>query len=156
MRLVLVLALLFTPLVAVRAADAAFTRVWPQWRTTESFDRITEYFGGGENTGGQIVVRTHADARAGYYFLVRLNDASALAGAKFALEVIRPDAPDPKVFAFPAEAHAGGTVFLLGLTGTDWPGGEKAHPVAWKLTLLAADGHPLAEQKSFLWEKPAK
>ena len=43
-----------------------------------------------------------------------------------------------------------------GVTGADWPGEKKAHPVAWKLALLAADGRVLAEQKSFLWEKPAK
>ena len=139
-----------------RAADAEFTRVWPQWHDAASFDRISEYFGGAENSGRQIVLRTHANDRAGCYFLVRLNDAAARAGAKFMVNVIRPDAPEPKTFTFPAEAHAGSTVFLLGLTGADWPGGEKAHAVAWKLTLVAADGHTLAEQKSFLWEKPAK
>jgi len=139
-----------------RAAEVEFGRVAGQWREAESFDRISEYFGGGENRGGQVVVRTHADLRPGYYFLVRVSDASALTGAKFELSVIRPDAPEAKTFTLPAEAHKGGTVFVLGLTGTDWPGGGKANPVAWKLTLLAADGHPLAEQKSFLWEKPAK
>lgn len=150
------LLVLLTLPVFARAADVAFIRVWPQWRTAESFERISEYFGGGENTGRQTVRRTHADARAGYYFLVRLNDASALAGAKFVLDVIRPDSPEPKTFVFPAEAHTGGSVFLLGLTGADWPGGEQAHSVAWKLTLLAWDDRMLAEQKSFLWEKPAK
>ena len=123
---------------------------------TGSLCGVSEYFGGGENPGRQTVRRTHADARAGYYFLVRLSDATSLAGAKFVLDVIRPDAPEPKAFAFPAEAHAGSAVFLLGLTGADWPDGEKAHAVAWKLTLVAADGRTLAEQKSFLWEKPAK
>jgi hypothetical protein len=44
----------------------------------------------------------------------------------------------------------------LGLTGADWPGGEQAHPVAWKLELVAADGRVLAAEKSFLWEKPAQ
>ena len=149
------LVLFFLPGLA-RAGDPAFTRVWPQWHNAESFDRISEFFGGAENSGRQVVRRTHAADRAGFYFLVRLNDAAALAGAKFVVNVIRPDAPDPKEFAFPAEARAGSAVFLLGLTGVDWPGGEKAHAVAWKLTLVAADGHTLAEQKSFLWEKPAK
>ena len=44
----------------------------------------------------------------------------------------------------------------LGLTGADWPGGPKASPAAWKISLLGSDGTVLAEHKSFLWEKPAK
>jgi hypothetical protein len=139
-----------------RAADVEFAHLWPGWREAESFDRIGEYLGGGEKTGGQTVLRTQSGSRAGYYFLLRVNTPSALAGAKFELLVIRPDSPEPKTFSFPVTAPAGGGVFDLGLTGSDWPGGKKANPVAWKLTLLAKDGRVLAEHKSFLWEKPAK
>jgi hypothetical protein len=60
------------------------------------------------------------------------------------------------VFTFPAALSAKETALHLGLTGADWPGGKAASPVAWKITLLAADGRVLAEHKSFLWEKPAK
>ena len=142
--------------IAARAAEVEFVRVWPQWHAAESFDRISEYFGDGENQGRQIIRRSHEDARAGYYFLVRVSDAAGLAGARFVVDVIRPDAPEPKSFSFPAGARAGATVFQLGLTGADWPGGEQAHPVAWRLALTDAAGRTLAEQKSFLWEKPAK
>ncbi len=141
---------------AVRAADAEFVRVWPSWRSAASFERIGEYFGRGEVPAGQIVVRTQPAARAGYYFLVRVKQPAAPAGARFVVDVIRPDTPDAKSFSFPAAAPAGEVVFQLGLTGTDWPGGEKAQPVAWRLALVAADGRTLAEHKSFLWEKPAK
>ena len=156
MRLRSVFAFLLLPFAGARAAEVEFVRVWPQWREAESFERISEFFGGGENRSGQIVLRTHADARAGYYFLVRIASAAAVAGAKFELQVIRPDAPEPKTFSFPAVAPAGSAVFQLGLTGADWPGGKAVHPVAWKLALLAADGRVLADQRSFLWEKPAK
>ena len=139
-----------------RAAEAEFVRVWPQWRDADAFDRIGEYFGGKESTEKEIVLRTHAEPREGYYFLVRVKNAAALAGAKFELQVIRPDAPEPKTFSFAVDVRAGGAVFELGLTGADWPKGKDAHPVAWKLALLAADGRVLADQKSFLWEKPAK
>lgn len=138
------------------AADATFVRLWPGWRETESFDRISEFLGGPEQLGRRTLVRTQRTARAGYYFLLRVNSAAALTGAKFELHVIRPDAPEPKIFTFPATGSAGDNVFDLGVTGTDWPGGKRANPVAWKLTLLAADGRVLAEHKSFLWEKPAK
>ena len=139
-----------------RAAEVEFVRVVPQWRDAESFERISEYFGRGENTGGHLVLRTHAEARAGYYFVFRLAHAPSLAGANFEVSVIRPDVPEPKTFSLPVASPAGDGVVELGLTGADWPGGKKTHPVAWKLTLLAADGRVLAEQKSFLWENPAK
>jgi hypothetical protein len=156
MRPLSALALLLLTLVCAGAADLTITQVWPQWRDAESFDRISEYFGGGENTGGHRILRTHADTRAGFYFLVRLAPTTAVANARFELQVIRPDAPEPKTFTFSVDAPATGPVFELGLTGADWPGGAKARPVAWKLALLAADGRVLAEQQSFLWENPAK
>lgn len=141
------------------AAETEFLRVWPQWRATESFQRIGEFFGAAENTGREIVLRTQPDQRDGYYFLVRVKHAAPLAGGKFLVHVIRPDAPDARVFTFPlagALDAKGETVFQLGLTGADWPGGKTAQPVAWKLELQSADGRPLATEKSFLWEKPAK
>ncbi len=156
MRSLLTLALLLSSLLCVRAADSAITGVWGEWRSAESFDRISEYFGGGENTGKHRILRTHADVRAGFYFLVSLGSAPAPADAKFEVQVITPDKPEAKTFSFPATSPARETVFELGLTGADWPGGEKARPVAWHLALVAADGRVLAEQKSFLWENPAK
>ena len=141
---------------SLRAAEAELLRVWPGWRDAESFERISEYFGGAENTGRQVVLRTQASAREGFYFMVRVKAAAALANARYEVSVIRPDAPDTKVFTFPANVPAKETVYQLGITGTDWPEGKDAHPVAWKLSLLSGDGRVLAERKSYLWEKPAK
>ena len=141
---------------ASRAAETEFVRVWPAWRDADSFDRIGEYFGGKENSGREIVLRTQPDQRAGYYFLVRVKCAAAVPGARFELSVIRPDHPEAKVHTFPAALPAHESVFNLALTRADWPRGKDAHPVAWKLTLLAADGRVPAPHKSFLWEKPAK
>jgi hypothetical protein len=142
--------------VRARAADAEFIHVWPAWREAEAFDRISEYFGGSENARRETVLRTQADARAGYYFLVRVKSSTPIADAKFQLSVIRPDSPDPKTHTFSAALPAKEAVFQFGVTGADWPAGKKANPVAWRLALVAADGRVLAEQKSFLWEKPAK
>jgi hypothetical protein len=156
MRSLFIFVVLLSSLVCAHAADAAFVSVWPQWRDAESFDRISEYFGRGENTGGRHILRTRADARAGFYFLVRLAPSDLPTGAKFEIQVIAPEKPEPKTFTFPAAPAKGEKVFELGLTGADWPGGEKARPVAWRIALLSADGRVLAEQKSFLWENPAK
>jgi hypothetical protein len=148
--------LFFAVAVRLHSAEAEFLRVWPGFRDAESFERISEYFGGGENTGRQVVLRTQAGVREGFYFLVRVKAAAAIANARYEVNVIRPDAPAAKVFTFPASIPAKETVFQLGLTGADWPEGKDAHPVAWKLVLRSSDGRVLAEQKSYLWEKPAK
>lgn len=141
---------------AVRAADVEFVRVWPSWRDADSFDRIGEYFGRPESTGREIVMRSQAGTREGYYFLARVKSATALPDAKFEVHVIRADTPEPKVYSFPASVPSKESVYELGLTGADWPMGKKANPVAWKIALVAADGRVLGEHKSFLWEKPAK
>jgi hypothetical protein len=140
------------------AADVNFVRVWPGWRDADSFDRIGHFFGwpGSLAPGSEIVVRTDANVHDGYYFLVRLKSPKAIGAAKFEVSVIRPDTLSPVTTEFPVNVPARETVFQLGLTGAAWPEGKKAHPVAWKLALKAADGHVLAEQKSFLWEKPPK
>lgn len=140
-----------------RAAEVEFVRVWPGWRDAESFERIGDYFGRVEKTRGEIVLRTQTAVREGYYFLVRVKRGGPVpTNSRFELKVIRPDNPEAQSFTFAAPVEAKETVFQLGLTGADWPGGEKANPVAWSLTLVDANGRTLAEQKSFLWEKPAK
>jgi len=156
MRLVFLLALLIAPLAAARAGDVEFIRIWSDWRTAESFERISEYFTGHENTGSEIVRRSQPDKRAGFYFLVRLaNHGAAQPAAKLVLSLIKPDSPLVRVFTFPTPIAAGESVFELGLTGADWPG-PKVHPVAWKLEVIATDGTLLAVHKSFLWEKPSQ
>lgn len=138
---------------ALSAAEVTFVRIWPAWREAASFERISEYFGGKENTGRQSVVRTQADQRGGFYFLVRTdNPGDALAGARFELKVIKPDSPEARTYTFAATVPAGGHVFSLGLTGADWPG-KDTQPVAWQLRLLAADGRELGSGQSFLWSK---
>jgi hypothetical protein len=138
------------------AGEVNFARVWPEWRNADAFDRIREYFGGRENDGREIVVRTHADERAGMYFVVRVNSATPLPAAKFTLEVIRPDSPDVRSFTFPVSLPGKSQLVELGMTAGDWPGGRKTHPVAWKLTLLDQAGQVVASQQSFLWQMPAQ
>lgn len=155
-RLFSLLLLALAPL--AHAADFEFVRVWPGYRDAASFERIGEFFGRPENTSAEHIARTQPASRDGFYFLVRVKAlaGAAAADASFELQVIRPDHPEAKKFTFPAKLGPKETVFQLGLTGSDWPGGKEANPVAWKLTLRASDNRVLAEHKSFLWEKPAK
>jgi hypothetical protein len=156
MRLLVFVLALASSFTQLHAADVEFLRVWPGWRDADAFDRISEYFGGRETFGRQLVLRTQKEVRAGYYFLVRVKSAITIESAAFEVSVIRPDNPEPRVFRFEAAVPAKEFVYQLGLTGSDWPGGGAANPVAWKLALVGSDGRVLAEQKSFLWEKPAK
>lgn len=150
--LILGLGLFFLPGLAL--AELSLVRIHPGWREASSFKRISEYFTGRENTGGELVLRTHPDQRGGYYFLVRAaNDGEPLT-VTARLQVISETEAKPRTYTFQAALRAGDSVVHLGLTGPDWPDAA-ASPVAWKLDLAGADGHVLATAKSYLWEKPA-
>ena len=138
---------------AASAADVTIVPVFTGWREADSFKRISEYFNGKENTGGQLILRTHPEERSGYYFLLRLNHASAAVNAQAVLQVITPDTAAPRTFKFTVTLADGKTMLNLGLTGADWPD-LKINPVAWKLDLLTADGQLLASERSYLWENP--
>jgi len=145
--------LFFASALAAFAGDFKIVRVWPGYRPAESFDRISEYFGGGENSARRTVLRTRSDDRAGYYFLVRLiNPGAAQPGCSWQLRVVLPASAQPRAFAFPTGVPAGNNVFELGLTGADWPN-ARTEPVAWKLVLQSADKRELVSQQSFLWDR---
>jgi len=153
-----------TSLLLVLTATAAentvdLIRIWPNWRSADSFLRIGEYFGGSEARSGQTILRSQTNERAGFYFLTRIKNSGApLIDAHFELQVIRPDSPHAVTYTFPATVTTGSHAYLLGLTGSDWPGfdgkpSEDSHPVAWQLRLLDRDAHRLLETQSFLWAK---
>ncbi len=152
----LTLLLLLAPALRAQPAAVEIVRVFTGWRDTASFQGIAEHFDGREHTGGIIMLRSRPTERDGYYWLVRLkNGGPALAGAKFELQVVTPATPDAKVFAFPTGVPAGSAVFRIGLTGPDWAD-ARTRPVAWRLSLLAADGRTVIARQSFLWgEEPA-
>lgn len=148
------LALFLVLAVTASAADVQIVRVFTGWRDAASFKRISEYFTGRENTGGEIVLRTHPGRRDGYYFLVRTNNTGAAREAAFCLEFVTPDSTKPRHSEFFIHLPAGSCVHQIGLTGPDWPDKSVA-AVAWKLEVRDLSGAVLAETKSYLWEKPA-
>lgn len=154
MRLPALFLLLATLTSAAFAADAKIVRLLPGYRTTASFQRLSEFLTGRENTGKETVLRSQPAARQGYYWFLRLeNSGAAIAEATFELQVITPANPEPRTFTFHAPVGAGSRVFNVGLTGTDWPDAEAA-PVAWLLRVRSPAGE-LVSAQSFLWSKPA-
>ncbi|HVU17096.1 MAG TPA: hypothetical protein VHD32_09220 [Candidatus Didemnitutus sp.] len=129
-------------------------RAYAGWRDAASFKRISEYFNGKENTGGEIILRTHPAERGGYYFLARIANDGPAVPVKFVVHVVSPDSGTPKIFTFAQTLPAGTSLFDLGLTSADWPG-KDTHAVAWRLDVEDATGTILASEKSYLWEKPA-
>src|ERR1700712_6135623 len=73
---------------AAAEGGIAITRVFTGWKEGTSFKRISEYFTGNENTGDTVVLRTHADQRSGFYFLVLASNPGASVSAKINLELI--------------------------------------------------------------------
>lgn len=137
------------------AADPSFVRVWHEYRTADSYQRIAEYFNGREATAGQVILRTQPQSRAGYYFLARTkNPGPARTDCRFVLEVLPPNATTANAYAFTAPLPAGQQVFQFGVTGSDWPAADTL-PLAWRLRVLAPDGTQLLSQQSFLWDSPS-
>ena len=137
-----------------KEGELAVVRVFTGWHDAASFKHISEYFDGRENTHGEVMLRTHPDQRAGYYFLVRIVNHGTPAALKINVQMITPTDTKTRIHTFATDLQPGETVLNLGFTGTDWPD-ARANPVAWKLDIVAADGRVLATGKSYLWEKPA-
>lgn len=138
---------------AFAAAQVKFVRVWPEYRAAASFTRITEYFGG-EESAPEAVIRTQPAARAGYYFLTRLESGQTVPGAILTLEYFVPGDDRARVQFFTVDLPKGSRAFMFGLTGSDWPDAELT-PTAWRFRLLSADGAEIAREQSFLWAMPA-
>ena len=144
------LALTFSSVLS--AAEVKLVRVWPEYRTDESFARIGEYFGGSEKSP-ELIIRSQAGSRDGYYFLARFQNSEAVKGAILAIETILPGNENAQVHFIPIDLPQGGRAVLAGLTGSDWTG-AKVKPTAWRLRLLSPDGSVMALQQSFLWSLP--
>jgi hypothetical protein len=131
--------------------------VYPRWQDDAQFRRISEYFTGRENTGGDIVVRTHSPVRSGLYFRIGLPVGTQFpAHSTGTVEYIRSDSPDVRthVFDLPALSLNPFTEICLGLTGESWPKRDLSL-VAWRFTLKDNTGAILARRQSFLWALPA-
>lgn len=154
LNLLLAVATALPAVASAKAGDLTIVRAYAGWRDAASFKRISEYFDGKENTGGEAVLRTQPGQRGGYYFLVRVTNPGAAQTVRAHLQVITDANAKPLDYHFSPGLNAGDTVFHLGLTGSDWPDAT-TNPVAWKLDLTDADGKVLATEQSYLWEKPA-
>lgn len=126
------------------------------YKETNFFKRISEYFSGVENTGYRLILRTDPQQREGLYFQSLLSRPvrELPEGAVFRVRYVRPETGQPVIshsFPLPQDLRSSGkTQLWLGFTGADAPADEAA-PVAWQISVEDAEGNPLAETHSFLW-----
>jgi len=133
-----------------------FSRIRPEYRTTSTFKRISEYFTGDENTSKRTVFRTQDGERDGFYFSFRVEveKGGLVPAGTVALLVFAPGTYEPTEYVFNLEAQTRRWIeVIIGLTGTDWKDPE-AKPVAWRLEFRDATGQPIGAEESFLWRLP--
>ncbi len=134
------------------SAQIELQRVWPGYRTAESFTTLAEYFGGPVSATNQATLRTQPLSRDGYYWLTRTNSHTAYPASTIRLEITRQGATEPSVYSFDWDVPKGSHAVFVGLTGTDWAD-PTAVPVAWRLSFLAPSGKLLTSTHSFLWNQ---
>lgn len=125
-------------------------RVWPGYRDAASFTTLGEYFSDNAASSGETVLRSQARARAGFYWLIRTATATAHPASTLTVRLLRAGQNDVETHTFAIDLIAGGQALHAGLTGRDWIDPAE-RPVAWQITISAADGTPLASEQSFLW-----
>lgn len=133
--------------------DVAILDIKPRYIEAEVFKRAAEYLTGKENLGNRIIVRTDSSERAGYYFVLILDEQvrDLPAGTYIEGEFYTPKSLDAQVHTFqlPSKLPKSKEIFI-GLTGEDWPN-PSATPAAWRFTIKNSNGEVLTTEKSYLW-----
>ena len=120
---------------------------------TKQFKRISEYLTGKENIGDRVILRTQSEHRAGYYFILVLdNDVRRLPiGTVVVGEFYTPQSLGKQKHEFTLPSQLANTEeIFIGLTGEDWPEKDGV-PAAWRFTIKDANGALLGEKQSYLW-----
>ena len=140
-----------TPKQAVTSVE--IEEIEPRYIETEQFKRISEYMTGREHVGDRVILRTQPEYRAGYYFILvldnnvrRLPNGTVVIGEFYAPHSLGKHTHE---FTLPSQRASTDEIFI-GLTGEDWPEKDGV-PAAWRFTIKDANGAVLGEQQSYLW-----
>lgn len=123
-------------------------------RSEADVARASEAFQAKEQHGSDVVFRTEEASRPGYYFFLKL-DLDPPADGRLILEVVRTENTRPERYDFALNLQPQGPLgeFLIGLTGKQ-AGESKWRPIAWRVSIVDAQGKILASRHSFLWGTP--
>jgi hypothetical protein len=123
-------------------------------RSEADVARASEAFYAKEHHGNDVVFRTEEQERAGYYFFVKL-DVDPPEDGRLVLEVVRAENTKPERYDFAVNLKPGFPFgeFVIGLTGKQ-SGTVSWRPVAWRVSVVDAQGKFMASSHSFLWGTP--
>ena len=150
----LLLALLLSLATVVRAVEIG--DVYPKYIEGKSFERISEYFTGVENTSNRVIVRSRPQERSGLYFIITLDERAdrRFLGAKTQVQLIVPNEAETRLYSIDLPIdYPKSRELLIGITGADWPDSETV-PLAWKIILFDSQDKILAQKESYLWNNP--
>lgn len=121
----------------------------------EKFYRISEFLGGGENTGRRVILRTTPEERGGTYFILRFSKSIKKLPEDLDITLDFYEAGSTLLHSyrlpFPEERKGTNKLFL-GVTCDTIE--KKYPPVAWRLALEDSNGQVYTDIKSYLWEIP--
>lgn len=140
---------LFAALLACSSASALEV-VLSEHRDTHSFQRISEFFTGGENPGRYTIARTDPERRDGFYVGVKASKEDPIEQYSSArISYIKPASQEIHSATIKISGPTKKRI-LVGLTEEEWAD-PTLRPQAWKIELLGEDGQPIDSIKSFLW-----
>jgi hypothetical protein len=145
------------PQEAAPSVTAKFSQVYYRYIPEQNFQRISEFFSGEEDSGVRKILRSNAESRGGFYYILRVKPTWNKLPAGSILRVEYVPAGGLKAVSYDFQLGEqlkdwSGEVFF-GLTGEQWKSTSKwDQPIAWKLLLLGPDGTVLASTQSMLWE----
>ena len=151
-----------TSLIALLLASATVARaaeivdLYPKYIEGKSFERISEYFSGVENTSNRVIARSRPQERSGLYFIITLDERAdrRFLGATAQVQLIVPNEVEIRFYSIDLPAKfPKSRELLVGITGADWPDGETV-PLAWRIILFDAQNKILAQKESYLWNNP--
>ncbi len=135
-----------------------FSQVYFRYIPEANFQRISEFFSGEENPGSRRILRSDAESRSGFYYILRVNPVWNALPEGSILRVHYVPSGGVRVVSYDFLLGEqlkdwSGEVFF-GLTGEQWKSASKwEQPIAWKLELLTSGGEVLADRQSMLWER---
>lgn len=119
----------------------------------EKFTRISEYFTGIEDTGGDTIFRTNECGREGIYLVICLNrSVSRLSeGAFLRFRYVLSDGMGEEEMVFEIDPRCGNTSWIyVGVTGPDYHGACQ-YLKAWQIEICSGEERVI--RSSYLWAK---
>lgn len=116
------------------------------------FLRISEYFTGKENTGGDTILRVDDLWRAGLYLVVKLSQPACELSedAELIFKYVLSDCKEEKNKVFELKSKRGRSHWVfVGMTGVDYHGCNQTF-LAWSLEIYS--NGECVSQESYLWD----